>query len=78
MKPGDKVRVIGVPDSIKGLPDESQALFEACVGGVFKITDEREIAGVGKEFELLVSEVSMGDKYAAEFIWIESEFIKLV
>lgn len=57
--------------------EESRELFKACVGGVFEITDEREDAGYGKEFELLVKEVQVDDDhYELESIWIEVEFIE--
>lgn len=76
MKVGDKVRVIGLPH-LDGLPEESKELFKACVGGVFEITDERQIPGLSKEFELLVRDIQVdAEHHEFESIWIEVEFIE--
>ncbi|HWG78374.1 MAG TPA: hypothetical protein VN681_01290 [Stellaceae bacterium] len=76
MKVGDKVRVIGVPH-LDGLPEETKQLFRACIGGVFEITDERQIPGLSKEFELLVRNTQVdAEHHELESIWIEVEFIE--
>jgi hypothetical protein len=78
LKIGDDVRVIGVPESVQGLPEESKAVFKACVGGVYKITDERSGPYAGQEFELRVNEVWSDDRehYSCDTIWIEAEYLE--
>ena len=67
MKVGDRIRVLRVPPSVNGAPDEIRNVFVACVGRVFPIVDIRD--GL---FGLEVGEVS-GRPAHEEGIWIEPE-----
>ncbi len=71
MKPGESVRLIGIPPNLPVDPSlPTKAVFHRCLGHVFTIVSLNEIGWA----ELIVDAVTGS---VGETIWVEREFLEL-
>ena len=74
-KPGDWVKVVGVPPNLADDEEmKTRKLFEMCVGKIFRIEDVERTEGP-MLLELHVGHV-LGRQSYCEVIWIEPEHVE--
>jgi hypothetical protein len=78
MKPGDTVKLIGIPPNLRDDADlQTRTLFEKCLGQLFVIAAVESFEGV--PFPLAKIDVGhvVGKEPWVHTIWVEREYLKL-
>jgi hypothetical protein len=78
MKPGDTVKLIGVPPNLRDDKDlPTRTLFEKCVGRSFVIVALESIEGVPYPLVQLDVRHVLGEDPWKHTIWVEPEYLQL-
>ncbi len=72
---GDLVRLTGLPPWVSRMPEESQRVFQPCVGGTFRVRALRTPPG---DVELWVRDGADHPDVLGDSIWIEPEYLERV
>lgn len=72
---GDRVRLIAVPRELAGVPEETQKLFELCVGKEFTVEGFDSYGHAELEVGTLIDKVVGGIENT---IWVETEYLEKV
>ncbi|MGB9067278.1 MAG: hypothetical protein WCC21_01805 [Candidatus Acidiferrales bacterium] len=83
MKAGDIVRLIGIPPDVHHTTDrddglQTRALFEKCLGKVFRIEGLDHPEGIERPRARLDVGHVLGKEPYLDTIWVESEYLEVV
>jgi len=78
MKIGDRVRLIGIPPSLKDDEDlKTRSLFEKCLGRALPIADLKSVQGLSHQLVLLDVGHVLGKPEYMDSICVEPEYLLL-